>query len=367
MFNPTSLKDGLTLELEPGKKVIRSLETILNDRVSGALSILDNPDPGISWPWPNLTEATDTMCGGDLVLIAAYTGSGKTTFLQNCQNTWARKGIRQMYFGTEQAVDTLTLKAACLNTGIFFRDARRGRVKGRFFKALKEAVKAQAHAPFSNITYYPDPEPSGDDLEKAIRYGAKQGVKVFIVDYLGRVRLPGKKAEWVEGKELVVRLKNLAVKLKVLVIAAVQVNGNANDKLQKYYPPDPDNFQWGKAPAREADQVIGVFQPVKKGVHEDALDAFRRGEVDLNKVVEPHSAAAVVLKFREEGVFVGNTCLFWVVDNVFTVRNRGDVDPPEPRKGGYRAARRKLEMDADPAFSPVIFDDDEDGHEDSAA
>lgn len=354
----TPTNDGRTLQLEE-RKVKRSLETILKDRVSGALGMLDNPDPGLSWPWPNLTAATDTMCEGDLILIAAYTGSGKTTFLQNCQHYWARKEIKQMYFGTEQAVDALTLKAACMTIGVPFRDARRGRVKGVWLKRLKDAVRAQGQAPFNNITYYPEPEPTPDDLEKAIRYGAKQGIKVFIIDYLGRVKLPGEQPEWMEGKQLVVRLKNLAVKLKIRIIAAIQVNGNPNDKTQKFYPPDPDNFQWGKAPAREADQVIGVFQPIKKGIDEETITAFKRGEIDMSQIVEPHSGATVVIKFREDGVFVGGVCTFWVKNNLFTVRRKLDSRPPEAPKGGYRAYVRKGEMDADPAFGPVVFDDEE--------
>lgn len=351
--------DTETLGLALTKRA-RTAQEFCHERVDDALAILAESKEGIPWPWSNLTQNTDTICEGDLILVVAYTGSGKTTFLQNCLLFWSQLSHKVLYFGTEQSVAMLSLKWACMMLGIPFRDARRGRVKGGLLKRLKAMLNKQRETPLNNISFYPKSDPTPDDLEGAIRRAARKGVKIFVIDYLGRIALAGKTAEWIEGKSLMVRLKKLAVELKVVIYAAAQVNGDSQDRLKKHYPPDLDSIQWGKAPAREADIVIAVFQPVKKGLTEEERDGYKRGEIPTDKIIQPNTAVVIVLKQREEGAMVGQCASFWVTNNTFYVRNKMDSGPPEAEnKNSYRTAMRKAEMDADPLLNPVAFEDEE--------
>lgn len=307
------------------------LEQLCTERVDGALALANNRFEGYRLPWLNLEKHTDTWLPGDLVEAVAYTGSGKTTFVMNLVAHWALQQVRVLLFGTEQEPKALLMKQACMKLGIPFGDARRGRLDEVWQVRLNAEIEAQRHAPNNLTTYYPSSSPTTAEVVQAITAGAKKGIQIFVIDYLGRMDYSGIKAgsEWQQVKVFIRELKNLAVKLNVLIVACAQIMSKGDESsLVSHKPPLLSSIQGGQAIAMEADIVIGIYQPISQTATRKELDAATKsGNVD--DVLEKSTAAVIVLKHREDGSRRNKQALFWVKHNKFIIRNPQDATMPE--------------------------------------
>jgi replicative DNA helicase len=307
----------------------RDWDTLRTERIEGALDMLWNPDAGLPWAWENLTKATDTIKLGDLVVVTAYTGSGKTTFLQNNVNAWAAMDEKVLYFGTEQSVRSLTFKNACLSLGVSFSDAVRGRLSPKWTLRLEKAIRAQGEAPFNNISFYPSPAPTLSEVERAMRLAVKSGIRNHVVDHLGCItpdvtnKATARMSRWEFVMYCIMTLKNLATELNSRCIIAAQLMAEETSDIAKHSKPNMKSVQGGQAVSQWADLCLGLFQPFRRGATDEEKLAVKRGEADISTVVEPQTAAVVQLKHREG--MVARTELFWVKHNLFTPRTVEDT------------------------------------------
>lgn len=330
----------------------RRFSELRNQRVDGALSLVRNSNGGFALPeaMAKLQEHTDTWMPGDLVIIPAYTGAGKTTLVQNIVVGWAELGHQILFFGTEQEPAGLTLKAGCLIAGVPVMDARRGRLRPKWKKMLEAAIEGQRVAPYDKITYYPSTSPTSREVMDAIRASGKNGVRIFVLDYLGRVDTSdmGKDAEWCRTKTFVKALKTMATELNVLVVCTAQLMKGENAAYAAHVKPEMVNIQGGQAVGQEADIVIGIFQPMRRGVPQASLMAVRNGEMEVSEVIEPMTAAVVVLKHREDGGRRGRIALFWVKHNRLTPRDPSELYLPTE----IQRSRYEVENALDDDFEP---------------
>lgn len=79
-------------------------------------SAVAQPD-GFRWPWPSLAQATGPLPMGDLAVILAQTGSGKTTFTASLLNQLPPT-TRALAFATEIPVDRYLSALAARRAGL---------------------------------------------------------------------------------------------------------------------------------------------------------------------------------------------------------------------------------------------------------
>lgn len=347
---------------EPAKAV-RNYDSLLNERVDGALSMLYNPDPGLPWASDALTQMVDTIKRGDLVVVTAYTGAGKTTFMQNNIEAWAAMGERVLYFGTEQHVDALTFKAACMAARVSFSDAVRGRLSPKWTRALEKAIMAQRAFPYNNVVFYPSPNPTLGEAVKAITRGVKDGILNHGIDHLGCISpdpAQARMSRWEFVMHCVATFKNLAVKLRCRIILAAQLMADETSDAAKHNKPNMKAVQGGQAVSQWADLVLGIYQPYRMDATKEEKLAVARGEADILTVIEPQTAAVAQLKHRE-GI-IPRTTLYWVKNNRFTERGAERTMPLKLSQTEYEQDKRAaagLPLSIDQQTPDVIqaFDD----------
>lgn len=307
------------------------LAQLCSERVQGAHRLASSTFAGYDLPWLNLQRHTDTFLPGDLIIFAAYTGSGKTTVVQNLTDHWAKKGHSVLVFPTEQRPDAMTLKQGCMMSGIPLMDARRGRLDAHWKAKLDAAIALQGQAPYNRVSYYPSPEPTTTQVLKAIAAAAAKGVDIFVIDYLGRMDYSDIKtgSEWQQVKTFVRQLKNLAVKLNVLIVACAQMMKGEAAALAAHRKPDMGNIQGGQAVGMEADICLGIYQPLDKNATDLQLASVQKGYMDVEEVIMKATAAIILLKHREDGSRRGRHALFWVKHNRLVMRNPQDASMPE--------------------------------------
>lgn len=139
--------------------------------------------------WPGLNRLMPELGIGDLVAVLAESGVGKTTFLENCAEDWARRGWRVAYFHLELNVQTMLDRRAARMTGMpiiklrepeKFTDAEWGIV----FGSLSEIEQWPG-----NIHYVHSPGWTSERIvAKAIDLNESKGLDIIIVDYFNKIK-----------------------------------------------------------------------------------------------------------------------------------------------------------------------------------
>ena len=308
----------------------RNIEIVQLEQVEEAKALLATATSGIAWPWDTLNDMTDTLIPGRLIIVGAYTGSGKTTMMLNAQRNFARACIPSLMFGTEQSAADLRIKQACTELGVPARDAMRKRIGSYWQERLNETLDDQAASSFAGVHLYNHPSPTPQQLEKEIREYAdpEHGVKLFLIDYLGRVDVSSLRGEMYERmKALVQMLKNLAIQLKVTIIAANQIGKSEDRQLSRHLKPELSGLMGGQAIGHEADVVLGIYQPLKRGTTIEDRRRVALGEKELSSIVEQNTMAICLLKHRED-LPLGVHAFFWVANNRIAPRRKDDLAPP---------------------------------------
>lgn len=313
-------------------------------RVAEAREKVKNGHGGYAWPQYKLVEHTDTIKKGDLIVFAAYTGSGKTTFLLEAVKGFVEQGIQTLYFGTEQSASDLTFKMACSDLAYDLLDSNRARLTEAQKAELDGVIAKYSEAPYDKMHFHPNPSPSPEDVFKAIRHAVKhQGVEIVLLDYIGRVDLPGKN-ERIEMAQFVKALKNLAIELRICIIAAQQINAaEFGSDMAKHTPPKLSDIQGGSKVVHEADLVLGAFQPFLAETTDEQKKAVRNGTMSVRDIVEPDTMCIIVLKHREarRDGFSGT---YWVVNNQICSRLADEKKTPDPRSIKRRKTKEADEI-----------------------
>lgn len=173
---------------------------------------------GMSWPWPHLTQITAGIFPGELIIIAAGTGRGKSDFALNTAYHCACEGkgvaIFSLEMSREQVVNRLAALAGGFNRSIIRHEPNLWQVS-----TMAAGFGAVADMP---IFIRDSSALTMAAIEAGVRrLLVRHDIRLVIVDYLQLVTGTGRtRAEQVGS---VARgLKVMASSLKVSVLAACQ-------------------------------------------------------------------------------------------------------------------------------------------------
>ena len=163
--------------------------------------------------------------GGDLIILAARPGVGKTSFALNMAVNAAKAGYPTTFFSLEMSASQLVQRILCSEAHIGLEKVRGGFLGEADWQALADAM-----ARLSNIELYIDDTPSLSILEaraKARRelHGKENGL--IVVDYLQLMQPPQTRKDGnraVEVGEISRGLKVLAKEMNMPVIALSQLS-----------------------------------------------------------------------------------------------------------------------------------------------
>ena len=172
---------------------------------------------GLQSPWPRFNGCTTGLHPGDLFVLAANTGRGKTTFALNWALHAARAGCGVAVFSLEMARQQLADKTIAL-AGNFDSYALRRENPADMRHRIAEAVSSTVELPL----YIRDCGTSVVALPAMVRrLRARIPIGLVIVDYLQLVKAEGRtRAE--EVADVTRSLKNMAMELKIPVMALSQ-------------------------------------------------------------------------------------------------------------------------------------------------
>ena len=213
---------------------------------------------GIPTGFYDLDKVTSGLHAGEMIIIAARPGMGKTAFALNiatyaAQNTKQAVAIFNLEMPAEQLVNRMRSAVGQIDSS----KIRTGNMSHEDWKRINEANSQLAE---TNIQIVDDAGITAAEIKAKCRNLAnkEEGLGLVIIDYLQLVTSGGKRPEsrQQEVSDISRSLKTMAMELKVPVIALAQLSRNA-EKRENNQPMLSDLRESGSI-EQDADMVLFI-------------------------------------------------------------------------------------------------------------
>lgn len=241
-------------------------------------------ESGVPTGFIDLDKLTNGLHAGQMVIIAARPGVGKSTlaldFMRSCS---IHQGKTSVIFSLEMSASEIIMRMLSAETEIKLSSMRSGQMEERDWEKLTQRLTEIQDAPL-----FIDDSPNLTMMEirsKARRLKQQHGLDLVVVDYL-QLMSSGKKVEsrQQEVSEFSRHLKLLAKELEVPVIAISQLNRGPEARTDKR--PQLADLRESGSLEQDADMVFLLYRPDSQD-----RDDERAGEADI--IVAKHRGGPI--------------------------------------------------------------------------
>lgn len=209
-----------------GESLTRWMDTIENR--------VDNDGPrGVPTGWIDLDRLLTGLRPGQLIIVAGRPGMGKSAFLGNLVTHAASQNHPALLVSAEMALEELQDRFVASEARVDLQHIRTGEITERDWPRLSHAMGVYADMPL-----YIQEAPGATVMSirgEARRVAARaRAISVIVVDYLQLLKPIGKHSNR-EGEvaSLARGLKELALEMRVPVVAAAQLNRQLENRADK--------------------------------------------------------------------------------------------------------------------------------------
>src|SRR3989441_7637307 len=250
------------------------LGTLVDESMSALEHIQqrDSAFAGIPSGFVDLDNQLSGLQRGNLLVIAARPGIGKSSFVTNIARNVALDGSPVAMFSLEMSRFEIGMRLLCGQARVGWDRVRTGRMATNEWTRIVEAAEVLHEAPLyivdsGNVTIV-------DIRAKARRLrSSRQGLGLIIVDYLqlmsGHIRVDNRQQEVAEISR---SLKLLAKELEIPVIAVSQLNRNPETRADKR--PQLSDLRESGAIEQDSDIVMFIHR-------DDSDDPTVKGKADI--------------------------------------------------------------------------------------
>lgn len=293
----------------PGAQCERCKASAADEQTDDALAIVDDDAQPLVWPFASLRAIAPPIPNGHVVVVAASSGGGKSTFVWSVVQAWAAAGVRGYILPLETRPDEWRAAYAAIRCGINPGYLVSG--------ALRMAARSgDTHAQAQRAAIRAELERLRDDrsvvvggaraintvaLERAFEHACQAEADYMLIDHIDHVGSDQpSRDDLKDGREVVGRMHDMALQYGMPVIATSQLNNQRflGGKLGKYAPPQV-NWLWNPAKKEQvATQILGLYRPLRASATPAELQAVRDDRADVLSVLEPGRSGVAVLKLR---------------------------------------------------------------------
>ncbi len=249
-------KEQKTDSFQPMKEVVQQ-----NFQTIQALVDHKGPISGVETGYEQLDKVTTGLQPGNLIIIAARPGMGKTAFALNiAQNTALKYNNGVAVFSMEMSTSELGMRLICSQAHLGMQKIKEGKIDRQDLQDLVEAAGQLSGAPI----YINDR--GGMDLYRMKSMCRRlklehENVRLIIIDYLqlmsATTRKDGNREQ--EIAEISRGLKSMAKELELPIIALSQLSRNVESRTSK--EPQLSDLRESGAIEQDADMVIFIHRP----------------------------------------------------------------------------------------------------------
>jgi len=331
----TTLSEAEKLIFDISKSDEQRELTPITDELANVVSRLDlfRRDPGaiygIKTGFYALDNMTNGLHGGELIVLAARPGVGKTSLgLNMILNAAIRAKKKCAIFSLEMSKYSLTQRAICSLAMVSSYHAGRGELTDEEWTRLLRATDT-LNTP--NIYIDDNSEITPTEIKrKCMRLRREHGLDFIMVDYLGLMQAPSGKSKGFENRQQEVSansraMKVLAKELDMPVLLLAQLNREVATQNGKSTDKRPQLHHLRESGAIEQDADIVMFIHLEKPTpraddYEEESD--KTGEASRSAASAPVEAELIIAKHRNGPT--GTVKLKWISE--FTTFQNTDDD-----------------------------------------
>jgi replicative DNA helicase len=256
------------------------LSGTLKELESDVVAAREQRTPGITTGFPSLDVSTGGWRNGNLIILAARPGVGKTSFALSFALSAAKAGFWVNFFSLEMAKEDLMRILISAESGIYRSNIRDGFLKDEDWHVINQAVTRLENLP---ILFRDAAGMTVNQIQSAIRKNRKNGkCDLVIIDYLQLIKSSQTKTvRELEVSEISRTLKTTALSLGVPVMALSQLNRAAGTETPKL-----SNLRESGAIEQDADLVMFLHRPEpEQSIIRLSIAKHRRGrlgEIDIH-------------------------------------------------------------------------------------
>lgn len=166
-----------------------------------------------------------SMSSGDLVVIAARPGVGKSILIANMINNFLRKGLKCLVYTTEMTQEQYLLRQVCIEYNLFFYGLRNGYADEEQRKEALKNIDNFLEKYKGLLMYSPILRPTSDDIIREIENFKPD---VLVIDNMSSIKLTSKMTNKADKiGEYLEEVKESIVKNKILALIVCHINREA--------------------------------------------------------------------------------------------------------------------------------------------
>jgi replicative DNA helicase len=259
----------------------RAIPELLGDSVALLEKMADNKSHilGVPTGFTELDRLLAGMRGGDLVILAARPGVGKTSLALNIAVNAAREGTTIAFFSLEMPAAQLTQRILSSEASVDNSKMRTGHLTEDDWKHLIDTCSV-----LNDYEFYIDDTPGLTLTElraKARRqlHNVEQGI--IVIDYLQLMQSKGsgQADRWVAVGEISRGLKMLAKELNVPILALSQLSRAVETRKEKR--PMLSDLRESGSIEQDADVVMFI----DRSLSQDEAESFDRPDIGKAKLI----------------------------------------------------------------------------------
>ncbi len=298
-----------TSEFTPISEALRSAQEHLEIMAKNKSAIT-----GLATGFYELDKATSGLHEGELIILAARPGMGKTAFALNIATNAAFSTDKAIaIFNLEMSAEQLVNRMISSVGSIEGEKLKTGMLSHTDWKKYNEAMSELAD---TNIYIEDNASITAAEIKAKCRRlaNSEKGLALVVIDYLQLVTTGGRsESRQVEVADISRAFKTMAMELKVPVIALAQLNRSAEQRKESNQPRLADLRESGSI-EQDADMVLFI----------NRQDYYETKTADNKLNIVP--AEVIIAKHRR-----GSTGLFEVLFelNKSSFKNYQKTDIPE--------------------------------------
>lgn len=283
----------------------------LGKRVERLTNKKTNEIDGIDTGFETLNLHTGGWNPGNLIVIGARPGMGKTAFVLRTALENVKRNIPVGMISLEMDVIELSARMVSIDTNFHLSQLlKKGFEKESYFSKYLEETSRMENYPF----YVDDSAKSDliDVVAQARLWKRMFGIELLIIDYLQLMTDRSKSNPYEEISTISRRMKLLAKELKIPIILLSQLSREVEKRHDKR--PKLSDLRESGAIEQDADVVMFIYRSNYYGIEVDDIDMINNGT----------DSEIIFAKYR--GGSVGTACLKWIGDKTKFVDPADDND-----------------------------------------
>lgn len=270
------------------ERIDRAVSEINRDRSAKAVSVSEvaaGGDSGfveaekyLTTGFPDLDQILLGLFGGQLIVIGARPGVGKSAFALQMAEHIAREG-RVLFFSLEMPKEQIIRRMITRRTGIPANAMRSGNISGDQRREVQATLR-EIEKDYKNLIVINNTTDFYTIVNTAKKQYDQYGLSCIMIDYLQLCRMKSAEKRYLQLGEMTATLKAMSIKYGLPIVVLSQLGRIAENKT-----PELSELRESGNIEQDADVVIFPHRPnMKEGKVELIIAKNRDGSIGFKKL-----------------------------------------------------------------------------------